>query len=109
QLPRVGDLTNGVGQRHSRSEDGTSSRCRGGDGRNVVPAAGESGGYRQVLCARGENWADFDDHPGRGLGDTLHDRRRTSRHAWRVYTGRGGRIRKPDSGEARQRLTTTTS
>ena len=86
---RLGDLTNGLGQWNSRGEDGASARRHSGDGRNVVPAAGESGGHGQLLCARGENRADFDDHPRRGLGDALHDRRRTPRHAWRLYAGRG--------------------
>src|SRR5512133_2782122 len=68
---RVGDLTNGLGQRDSSGEDSTSARRHGGNGRNVVPAAGESGGHRQMFCARGENWADFDDHSRRGLGNAL--------------------------------------
>src|SRR3954453_21558340 len=48
-----------------------------------------SGGYGQVLCARRENRADFNDHSRRSLGDALHDGRRTSRHTWRLYAGRG--------------------
>src|SRR5213075_2539069 len=66
------------------AKKGASARRHGGDGRNVVPAAGESGGYRQVLCARRENRADFNDHSRRRLGDALHDGRRTSRHTWRL-------------------------
>ena len=38
---------------------------------------------------RGENRADFDDHPRRGLGDPSYDWRRAPRHAWRLYAGRG--------------------
>jgi len=105
----MGDLTNGLGQRDSSGEDGSSARRHGGNGRNVVPAASESGGHRQMLCARGENRADFDDHSRRGLGDALHDGRRTSRHPWRVYTGRSGRVGETDSGKARKRLITITS
>ncbi len=59
----MGDLTNGLGQRNSRGEDGASARRHSGDGRNVVPAAGQSGGHRQVLCARGENRTHFNDDP----------------------------------------------
>ena len=59
----VGDLTNGLGQRDSRRENGASTRRHCGNGRNVVPAAGESRGYRQVLCVRGENRANFDTIP----------------------------------------------
>jgi hypothetical protein len=106
---RMGDVTNGLGQRDSSGEDSASARRHGGNGRNVVPAAGESGGHRQMLCARGENWADFDDHSRRGLGDPFHDGRRTSRHPWRVYTGRGGRVGETDSGKARKRLITITA
>ena len=51
--------------------------------------AGESGGHGQLLCASGENRADFDDHPRRGLGHPSYDWRRALRHAWRLYAGRG--------------------
>ena len=86
---RVGDIANGLGQRDSRRKDGASARRHGSNGRNVVPAASEGGGHGQVLCARRENWTDFDDHPRGGLGDAFYDGRRTPRHAWRVYAGRG--------------------
>src|SRR5438876_5992534 len=68
---RVGDVANGLGQRDSRGENGASACGHGGDGGNVVSATGEGGGHRKMLCARGENRADFDDHTRRRLGPTL--------------------------------------
>jgi hypothetical protein len=68
-----GGWVTGLGQWNSCGENCSGARGHSGDGRNVIFGASESGGHGQLLCAGGENRADFDDDSSRGLGDASYD------------------------------------
>jgi len=67
-LRRVGHVSNGLGERHSRFENSKGAGRHRGHGRAIVSATGRSRGHGGVLRLGGENRPLLDENPGRSVG-----------------------------------------